>query len=310
MFSQLRKSIRKYFGISKREANGVLALFIILIIVLFSPLIYNQFLYTGYSNYRLDSLKLDSLVNIYEENLKKITSSIKKERSVVRDTIFPFNPNTISYEEMILLGFDSVISKRITKYRNKNGRFIVKRDLLKIYDFPEGLYKNLQNYILLPEEITKERHNKTQTSLGAESNRGIKSARQMKFDINLADTNQLKILNGIGTVLSNRIIKYRELLGGYSNIDQLDDVYGLRGKSLEILKSAVFIDSLFVPEKIAINFSNWEEMVKHPYINSQLANDILKMRSEKGYINNIDRLLDIPYLNDSLLWRIEPYIEF
>jgi DNA uptake protein ComE-like DNA-binding protein len=137
-----------------------------------------------------------------------------------------------------------------------------------------------------------------------------KSTRQLKFDINLADTNQLMILNGIGHILSNRIIKYRELLGGYSNIDQLDDVYGLKGKSLELLKSVVFIDSLFTPEKIEINFSDWEEMVKHPYINSQLANDILKMRSEKGYINNIDRLRDIPYLNDSILWRLAPYIEF
>ena len=132
----------------------------------------------------------------------------------------------------------------------------------------------------------------------------------MKFDINLADTSQLMILYGIGHVLSNRIIKYRELLGGYSNIDQLNDVYGLKGRSLELLKSVVFIDSLFIPEKIEMNFSDWEDMVKHPYINSQLANDILKLRSDKGYLKNIDQLLEIPYMNDSILGRIEPYVKF
>jgi DNA uptake protein ComE-like DNA-binding protein len=131
-----------------------------------------------------------------------------------------------------------------------------------------------------------------------------------RIDINVADTNQLIQLNGIGRILSKRIIKYRDLLGGYSNIDQLDDVYGLKGKSLEILKSAVYIDSLFTPKKIEINFSVWEEMVKHPYINSQLANDLLNLRSNKGYLNTIDQLRDIPYLNDSILRRIEPYIEF
>jgi hypothetical protein len=129
MFNQLRNSIRKYFGISMREANGLLALFIILIIVLLSPLIYNQFLYEGYSNYRLDSLKLDSLIDIYEENLKNITT-VSQEISTIPDTIFPFNPNTISFEEMTILGFDSVICKRIIKYRNKNGHFFVRRDLL------------------------------------------------------------------------------------------------------------------------------------------------------------------------------------
>jgi competence ComEA-like helix-hairpin-helix protein len=132
----------------------------------------------------------------------------------------------------------------------------------------------------------------------------------MKFNINLADTNQLMILSGIGSILSNRIVKYRDLLGGYSNIEQLNDVYGLRGKTLELIKSVVFIDSLFVPDKIEINFSGWEEMVKHPYINSQLANDILKLRSEKGYLKNIDQLRAIPFMNDSILLRIEPYVKF
>ena len=115
---------------------------------------------------------------------------------------------------------------------------------------------------------------------------------------------------GIGHILSNRIIKYRDLLGGFSNIDQLNDVYGLQGKSLENLKSVVYIDSLFIPKKIKINFSDWEEMVKHPYINSRLANDLLDLRSNKGYMNRIDQLRDIPYLSDSILSRIEPYIEF
>ena len=51
-------------------------------------------------------------------------------------------------------------------------------------------------------------------------------------------------------------------------------------------------------------------MVRHPYINSQLANDIIKLRSDKGYLKSIDQLLEIPYLNDSILHRVEPYIKF
>ncbi len=309
MFNQLRNSIRKYFGISMREANGVFLLLIILIIVLLSPLVYNQFLYNGYSNYRLDAVKLDSLTDIYEENLRNITNA-NQEISTVPDTIFPFNPNTISFEQMILLGFDSVISRRITRYRNKSGQFFVKRDLLKIYDFPESLYNDLEEYIDLPDGIPEEQHEQVQTQGWTGNISAKKSTPQMKLNINLADTGQLMILKGIGSILSNRIIKYRDLLGGYSNIDQLNDVYGLRGKALQLIKSVVFIDSLFIPEKIEINFSGWEEMVRHPYINSQLANDILKLRSDKGYLKNIDQLREIPCTNDSILLRIEPYIKF
>ncbi len=309
MFNQLRNSIRKYFGISMRETNGILVLIIIMIIILISPLIYNNFMYPEYSNYTLDSLKLDSLIAIFEENLKH-TSSRNQKDTVVKDTLFPFNPNTISFDQMILLGFDSILAKRISKYRNNKGQFLIKKDLLKIYDFPDDLYNDIVNYILLPEVIAFKRQIGPGISDSIKNNKNEERALPILIDINVADTNQLMEVVGIGHILSNRIIKYRDLLGGFSNIDQLNDVYGLQGKSLENLKSVVYIDSLFTPDKIGINFSDWEEMVRHPYINSRLANDLLDLRSNKGYMNGIDQLRDIPYLNDSILKRIEPYIEF
>jgi DNA uptake protein ComE-like DNA-binding protein len=266
-------------------------------------------MYNRYSNYKIDSLKLDSLIDIYEKNLKH-TRSEKQQVTAILDSLFPFNPNTVSFEQMILLGFDSIIARRISKYRNNKGQFIIKKDLLKIYDFPKDLYKDIVDYILLPEMIPEKQQALPHTATMVKSIKTDNKIIHKRIDINVADTNQLIQLNGIGRILSKRIIKYRDLLGGYSNIDQLDDVYGLKGKSLEILKSAVYIDSLFTPEKIEINFSVWEEMVKHPYINSQLANDLLNLRSNKGYLNTIDQLRDIPYLNDSILRRIEPYIEF
>jgi len=309
MFNQLRNSIRRYFGISMREANGILVLIIIMIIILISPLIYNNFMYPEYSNYKLDSLKLDSLIEIFEENLKH-TSSMNQEITLAKDTLFPFNPNTISFDQMVILGFDSILAKRISKYRNNKGQFLIKKDLLKIYDFPDDLYNDIVNYILLPEVIALKMQSVSGNSDYVKNNKSEEQALPILIDINVADTNQLMEVVGIGHILSNRIIKYRDLLGGFSNIDQLNDVYGLQGKSLENLKSVVYIDSLFTPKKIKINFSDWEEMVKHPYINSRLANDLLDLRSNKGYMNRIDQLRDIPYLSDSILRRIEPYIEF
>lgn len=309
MFNQLRNSIRKYFGISMRETHGILVLIIIMIVILISPLVYNNFMYPEYSNYKVDSLKLDSLIEIFEENLND-NSFRNQEVEVFNDTLFPFNPNTISFDQMILLGFDSILAKRISKYRNNKGQFHIKKDLLKIYDFPDDLYNDIANYILLPEASILKKQSLSGSSDGVKNNNGEKQVQPIWIDINIADTNQLMEVVGIGHILSNRIIKYRDLLGGFSNIDQLNDVYGLQGKSLENLKSVVYIDSLFTPEKIKINFSDWEELVKHPYINSRLANDLLNLRSNRGYMNGIDQLLDIPYLTDSILKRIEPYIEF
>jgi predicted DNA-binding helix-hairpin-helix protein len=210
-------------------------------------------MYPVYSNYKLDSLKLDSLIEIFEENLKYTSYRIHEE-TIVKDTLFPFDPNTISFDQMILLGFDSILAKRITKYSNNHGQFLTKKDLLKIYDFPVEFYNDIMNYILLPEEITFNKQNRTGNSLGSKNRKGEDQFQPILIDINVADTSQLMGVVGIGHILSNRIIKYRDLLGGFSNIGQLNDVYGLRGKSLENLKSVVYVDSLFIPVKIEINF--------------------------------------------------------
>jgi hypothetical protein len=59
-------------------------------------------------------LKLDSLIDIYEKNLKH-TRGEKQQVTAILDSLFSFNPNTVSFEQMILLGFDSIIARRNKK---------------------------------------------------------------------------------------------------------------------------------------------------------------------------------------------------
>ena len=40
----------------------------------------------------------------------------------------------------------------------------------------------------------------------------------------------------IGDILASRIVKYREVLGGYIEVSQLDEVYGLSEDGFENLK--------------------------------------------------------------------------
>jgi DNA uptake protein ComE-like DNA-binding protein len=263
----------------------------------------------GYSSYNTDSLLLDSLIRIIEDIPvnDRITGNIDQ---IQEDTIFSFNPNDITFHQMILLGFDSIIARRIIKYRNSGGKFKVKKDLLRIYDLPEILYAKLKDHISLPDttEISKFKNQSDLIStMNTISEQKVKMA---IFNINDADTFDLMTIPGIGSVLSKRIIKYRDLLGGYSNINQLNDVYGLKGYSLANVKSAVYVDTAFIPERIRINFSEWKEFVQHPYINGRLAKDIVHLRSTKGFIEGIHDLKDIPYLNDSILNCLNPYFEF
>lgn len=240
MFNRLHHAIRKYFGISRTETNGVFVLILIMLFVLFSPLIYNDLLKGGYSSFISDSKKLDSMVQIMQIRLDSIRELSSKEVIDVEKSQY-----SVSYQSQ---------SKKSSGY--------------------------------------------------------IKHSKDQKFNLNTVDSSELRSIYGIGKVLSARIIKYRELLGGFSNINQLDNVYGLRGNSLENVMTAVYVDSLFVPDKMRINFCEWKDFVRHPYINSELANDIIRLRSTKGYLKGIHDLKDITYLNDSILNLLLPYFEF
>jgi DNA uptake protein ComE-like DNA-binding protein len=260
----------------------------------------------------MDSLLLDSLI------LKIKNNQAKDQQEKMQDPAksveaFPFDPNKVSFNEMIDLGFDSIIAKRVVKYRNNGGSFKWRNDIQKIYDFPVDLYMRIKNLILLPsyrESVTREMQLQEENIDDVAKPELDSRISSIHFDINKADSIELRKIYGIGSVLSRRIIRYRELLGGFVDKDQFGEVYGLKGESLQNLNNAVYIDSLFSPEKIRLNFAEWDDLVKHPYINSKLATDMIRLRSVNGPFRATGDLKKGDILNDSIFYKIIPYLEF
>ena len=61
------------------------------------------------------------------------------------------------------------------------------------------------------------------------------------IDINRADTEQLTALPGIGEVLAQRIIAYREENGSFLSTDELKNVEGIGEKRLEAIVDLITI---------------------------------------------------------------------
>ncbi len=84
---------------------------------------------------------------------------IGKQEEVARVDIpiaagsFNFNPNTIGADSLQLLGFSPKQAQSILNYRNKGGKFRVKRDFAKLYVVDSAKYAALVPYILLPDSI-------------------------------------------------------------------------------------------------------------------------------------------------------------
>jgi len=134
----------------------------------------------------------------------------------------------------------------------------------------------------------------------------VKSRPVSKIDLNASDSSELVKLPGIGPVFAARIIRYREKLGGYSDIAQLMEIDGLPDSLMEWF---VISDSIPV-RKINVNTSTLVELRRHPYIDFYQARAIVEFRSERGKIKGPEQLSFMEEFTDQDLIRLEPYLDF
>ncbi len=129
------------------------------------------------------------------------------------------------------------------------------------------------------------------------------------IDINSCDSAALEALPGIGPVLSVRIIRYRNLLGGYASVAQLREVYGLSEETFTLIRGRVFADSLAI-RKIRINEAQYRELLRFPYIEKHEVDAIFKYRELEGRITGMRDLIHNRLIDTVKAARIRPYLEF
>jgi DNA uptake protein ComE-like DNA-binding protein len=159
--------------------------------------------------------------------------------------------------------------------------------------------------------------NKTDIAWQQVDSQNIKEQKQVKafyskkklLNLNNCDSSSLKALPGIGPVLSVRIIKYRNLIGGYVSVNQLKEVYGLSEETYGMISSRVFADSLSV-RKINVNKADFKELIRHPYFQKDEVSAILKYRELKGRITNVRVMIDEKLISPETGRKIRGYLDF
>lgn len=127
-------------------------------------------------------------------------------------------------------------------------------------------------------------------------------------ELNTADTTSLKMIPGIGTGFAKRIVKYRNLLGGFADITQLKEVWGLDNELYDKITPYIVL----VPqiEKIKVNSADFNELNRHPYIDYRQARVIVDIRERKGSIESLKRLRLLEEFTDDDIKRLTPYLSF
>lgn len=127
------------------------------------------------------------------------------------------------------------------------------------------------------------------------------------FSINSQDPLEWEQLYGIGPAYSARIIKYQKWLGGFHDVNQLKEVYGLTDSLVESFRDKLIITEPY--RKIQINSVQEKELGKHPYLSWKQAKLIIRYRKHHGTIDykKWQQLKGIPKETKT---KLIPYIVF
>ncbi len=184
------------------------------------------------------------------------------------------------------------------------------------------------------------------------------------IDINTADREELKLLDGIGDVRADAIIEYREANGGFKNIDEIKNVKGIGDGIFSEIADFIYVENPVYPENsenseeiqedydnrdseisensevpetsendvseksvseeeeevteyvptledvapINLNTADAELLLLLPYVDEEIADEILNLREEIGGFGNSYELLYLKSLTQEQVAEIVNYV--
>lgn len=237
--------------------------------------------------------------------------------------LFDFDPNTVDSATLSMLQLPGHVKRNLLNYRRHGGKFRKPADFRRIYGMNDSVYTVIKDYIRIipsgshPElwvsngervEAADRNHPSSGIGDGSRAEAEPPESRDLVLDVNMASAEEFVKLNGIGEVLSKRIVKYRDALGGFARVDQLGEVYGLAPEIFQQIRSNLLCDSLVVT-KLDLNYATVDELAKHPYINYKEARKIVDFRSKNGYISNSYFLLEDSVLTENVYRKVAVYLK-
>lgn len=291
---------REYLSFHRSERRGVIILIVILAsLILFN--VYQRFFWR--TDWEEMKLQYGAAVIEFRTRQDSISRKRKEAKSPWLPTeinYFKFDPNTLDSAGWVSLGFSPKQAASIISYRNAGAVFRKPEDVKKLFVVDDEKYQALEPFIQI-EDISKpkEQHQKPA--------RFEKPKYQpIVVELNTADTSQLVKLYGIGPSFAKRIVKYRELLGGYVSKEQLLEVYGMDSTRYLPIEDRVVIDTT-VRVRINVNTADVKELMRHPYLDRNQAKAIVNYRLQHGNYKQLSELRNIHLVTEHSYRKIAPY---
>lgn len=240
-----------------------------------------------------------SFAEVEDTRLQTELDSLRQLAARHKDTIYPFNPNFISDYKGFKLGITTVQLDKLQAFRAAGKYVNSAEEFQRVTGISDSLLRRIAPAFRFPEWVKNKRK---------ESEQKTAAQHIEKQDINTATQEELMKIYGIGEGFSNRILKYKEKLQGFTYIDQVAEVYGLEKEVYERVAARFEVKTPPVIVKKDLNTISRYDLSKIPYIKYGESNKIIGLRSEVGMFKYLDDLLQIEGFDEARIKRLALYL--
>ncbi len=281
-----------HFEIHSRFRNGIFLLSIILLISVFGYYFYPKQVQSDQNFVELTNFQnqIDSL---------KLIASQEKKKYQFR----PFNPNFISDHKGYQLGLSPEQLDRLFSYRKQNKWINSVSEFKKVTKVSDSLLSIISPLFKFPDWKKKSAANKHFSHRTYE----IKSYAQ-KDDLNTVTAKQLQEKINVPDFIAERIIKYRNTLGGFASDIQLKDISGLYDNQRKKIVSLFTVKTPKQIKKVNINTASVNELIEVPYFTFETVLEIRDFIKQNGNISSFKELEKIEGFSLEKIDRIALYL--
>ncbi len=215
---------------------------------------------------------------------QSVVDSLKSQSYNVKPTIYPFNPNFITDFKGYKLGMSVAEIDRLLAYRKQNKFVNSAAEFQAVTKISDSLLNAISPYFKFPDWV----NNKKEYTTSIAKPTFNKPEKIVVVDINQATKADLMKVYGIGDKISDRILEYKNKLGAFVSMEQLDDVWGLSPEVIAKLNQNFEVKSTAGIQKININNASIKELSHFPFFKYALAKEIVVFRSMNGDIKTED----------------------
>ena len=324
MFKQF---LNEYLSFTKKERSGIFILLALIIVCLLAPFLYPYFIHPKiYDHSQFDKeiaqLKIqqadslsekkyfnknfdpdsdrDNYTNYYKPSEKNFYTKSKAE-------VFYFDPNKATVDDWKRLGVREKTAETIQKYVSKGGHFYKPEEITKIWGLHQDDVDRLLPYVRIENPKKEYSNNADFKNNYPSDNYRDKKYSSQTIDINASDTTAFISLPGIGSKLAQRIVSFRDKLGGFYSVEQIKETYGLPDSTFIKIKPRLILTNPAV-KQININTANLDELRSHPYIRYTIANAILQYKTQHGNFSSIDDIKKLMIVTNEVFTKVSPYL--